>query len=65
MKIHDNKCNCTCLNNTALQNKKKLAGEWNISADSTSLELTDTQMKPRFAPLAQIFPQNQFFLGHL
>ena len=46
---------------TALQNKKKLAGEWDISTDSTSIGLTDTQIKPRFPPSAQIFPQNHFF----
>ena len=27
----------------------------------TSLGLTDSQMKPSFAPSAQIFPQNPFF----
>ena len=46
--------------NTALQNKKKLAGKWDISTDSTYLGLTDTQMKTCFAPSAQFFPQIHF-----
>ena len=33
----------------------KLAEEWDISTDSTSLGFTDTQMKTCFAPLAQYF----------
>ena len=32
-----------------------MAGEWDISTDSTSLLLIDTQMKTRFAPSAQFF----------
>ena len=39
----------------------KDSGVWDISTDSTSLGLTDTQMNTRFAQLAQIFPQNGFF----
>ena len=39
----------------------KDSGVWDISTDSTSLGLTDTQMNTRFAPLAHIFPQNGLF----
>ena len=32
-----------------------MAGEWDISTYSTSLGLTDTQIKTHFSPSAQIF----------
>ena len=40
---------------------KKMASEWNISTDSTSLGLTNIQMKTCFTPSAQIFLKNDFF----
>ena len=39
----------------------KDSGGWDISTDTTSLELTDTQMNTHFAQSAQIFPQNCLF----
>ena len=39
----------------------KDSGEWDISTDSTSLGVTDTQMNTCFAPFAHICPPNRFF----